>query len=307
MLSRETRMIGSKVEAGNSRNIIDNEMVRGWMAYEEVHSGLIMSSYDLTTIGEGQITQPVERSLVLGMVLEGDDGGFDAAGYGLATSRMGQAHILGFGETRDCTRTMRPGDRCKRAGVIVKPDFLERHAESIARPDRAVMEQFLAPGFHSRSLPMSEMVTGLAEALMQSPYMGSLGKLYRESATLQFLLRSLGHFGKRIQLIGKLGSRKYDAIMHAQFVIESDIANPPSTIALARHVGLNVNHLQAGFRTIFSCTVFGYVRRRRLELAQGMILEGRGSAEAGYAVGFSSPSAFSKAFREHFGHSPTKT
>lgn len=75
---------------------------------------------------------------------------------------------------------------------------------------------------------------------------------------------------------------------------------------LARRLGANVTTLQANFKAAFGTTIFGYVRNRRLEMARVLLLDhGLGVAEAGYRVGFTNASAFTAAYRRHFGHSPS--
>ncbi|MEM1140849.1 MAG: helix-turn-helix transcriptional regulator, partial [Pseudomonadota bacterium] len=56
----------------------------------------------------------------------------------------------------------------------------------------------------------------------------------------------------------------------------------------------------------FGTTIFGYIREQRLEMARYLLLDhGLKVSEAGYRVGFSSPAAFSSAYRRRFGHPPS--
>jgi signal transduction histidine kinase/DNA-binding response OmpR family regulator len=57
----------------------------------------------------------------------------------------------------------------------------------------------------------------------------------------------------------------------------------------------------------YGCSPMNLLKLRRLELAYQMLTEYKGTiSEVAYAVGYQSLSAFSRAFREHYGHSPTK-
>jgi AraC-like DNA-binding protein len=61
------------------------------------------------------------------------------------------------------------------------------------------------------------------------------------------------------------------------------------------------------FRMVYGMTPFEYLRNRRLETAMDLLMDGRMNvAQAAYAVGFSCPSYFTKAFKKYFGHLPSK-
>ena len=63
--------------------------------------------------------------------------------------------------------------------------------------------------------------------------------------------------------------------------------------------------LTALFRMLFEDTVFGILRRERLECARRLLNEkGKNITEIAYLCGFSSPSHLTKAFSAQFGISP---
>ena len=74
---------------------------------------------------------------------------------------------------------------------------------------------------------------------------------------------------------------------------------------LAAAVGVNRTRLTALFRMLFEDTVFGILRRERLECARRLLNEkGKNITEIAYLCGFSSPSHLTKAFSAQFGISP---
>lgn len=74
---------------------------------------------------------------------------------------------------------------------------------------------------------------------------------------------------------------------------------------LARHLGISLRKLQRVTREEINSTPTAFIYIVKLNLAAGFIKEGRGNiAETAYHFGFSSPSYFTRLFREHYGVTP---
>jgi AraC family transcriptional regulator len=87
--------------------------------------------------------------------------------------------------------------------------------------------------------------------------------------------------------------------------IEADLARTPSLDGLARVAGMHVSHLSRCFRKTFGESVGGYLRRRRLETADGQLMRADVSlAEVAAAAGFCDQSHFTRAYARHFGLTP---
>ncbi|HZW76773.1 MAG TPA: AraC family transcriptional regulator [Flavobacteriaceae bacterium] len=101
--------------------------------------------------------------------------------------------------------------------------------------------------------------------------------------------------------------REVDSIYKASKIIDENLASMGTIQELAREVGLNVNKLQAGFKSIFNTTVNGYIQDRRLLEASSLIKNTDLSfSEIAYKVGISSKSYFSKIFRDRYGKTPSE-
>lgn len=279
---------------------------RGWLWMDEVQPGLVGSASDMESVSDATIAQTIDRSVMVAVLLQGRTGSFRPEAGEELPAEQGRARVTGFGEARRCVRRLHAGERGVRTGITVSPCFLEQFADVLPGRELDVLERLLAPGFRSVGLRRCELLSGLSRGLVAMPYGGSLGRLYRESAVTQILFRTLELLREEWPLVRALGRRQHDAVLRAQAVLDASLVSPPGTLDLARQVGLNRNTLQAGFRAVFGTTVFGYVRARRLAMARLLMEEqGLGAAEAGYRVGFASPSAFSAAYRRHFGETPT--
>jgi AraC family transcriptional regulator len=87
--------------------------------------------------------------------------------------------------------------------------------------------------------------------------------------------------------------------------LEADLAKPPKVDAPAALAGLHPHHLLRAFRQQRGETIGGYVRRRRLELADADMRTGElPLAEIALRAGFCDQSHFTRAYRGHFGLTP---
>jgi len=83
------------------------------------------------------------------------------------------------------------------------------------------------------------------------------------------------------------------------------VADPVAVADLARISGMSVSTFHRHFRAATSMTPLQWQKALRLREARGRLLTGAaGVAEAGYAVGYGSPSQFSREYRRAFGRPP---
>lgn len=102
------------------------------------------------------------------------------------------------------------------------------------------------------------------------------------------------------------GARLTSSAWSARSILLARMTAPPRLPELARLAGLNEAKLKAGFRARFGDTVYGTLRRHRLDEARRLLGEGRCNVtEVALRVGYSNPSKFAAAFKAAFGVSPS--
>ncbi len=80
----------------------------------------------------------------------------------------------------------------------------------------------------------------------------------------------------------------------------------PSLVELAQICNLSVRQLTRGFRASRACSIGDYVERRRMETAKRMLASGESVKAIAFAMGYSTPSSFTFAFRRAVGTSPSQ-
>jgi AraC family transcriptional regulator, glycine betaine-responsive activator len=100
-------------------------------------------------------------------------------------------------------------------------------------------------------------------------------------------------------------SRREPRVAKAIRLMEERIDAPPSIEAIARRVGVTPRTLETLFRKSVGTTPGAYFLTLRLNAARRLLVDARlSAAEIAVRTGFSSTSAFSRAFKARFGESP---
>lgn len=283
---------------------LETPLFSGRIAAAEVQPGLVATCHDITYAADGEMAMDVDRSLVFGLHLGGAADRMEIRGRGAVEQAPGQATIIGFDGPARCSRAWRQGQHSRLSGFVLAPAFFDRFGALVDDDGIAGLGDLLRAG-GIRHLAPSPRLADLAHRGLDHPYGGPLGQMFIESNTLSLVVEVASLLGEERRQIARIGRRSYERVAAARAILDESLVAPPKTLDLARQVGVNVTSLQHHFRAVLGTTIFGYVRRRRLEIACLLLTEhGLGVAEAGYRVGFASPAAFTAAYRRHFGHPP---
>ena len=110
---------------------------------------------------------------------------------------------------------------------------------------------------------------------------------------------------QRLSIVKRFGIHNA-ALVRAIALMETHLEPPLSLAALAERVGRSSRQLQRLFETELNTTPQAWYRDLRLAHARALVeATDRPLAEIAVAAGFSSATAFSRAFRERFGRAPS--
>ena len=202
--------------------------------------------------------------------------------------------------------------RVRAVGIYVNPPLLNIFMEGKYAHIPTGMRDVLngSNGNHyNHSLPTTPAANLAVHQILDCPYRGPLKRLYLESKALELITHILAQFFSSeysLKNPSVLRPDDIERIHHARKIISRDLENPPTLFQLARLVGLTHTKLNRGFREIYGTTVFGYLRKVRLEQAK-LLLEKNSMnvTEVALSVGYNSLSSFIHAFSDHFGIKPT--
>lgn len=135
---------------------------------------------------------------------------------------------------------------------------------------------------------------------------GRARQLHLEAKGLELLAAWVDRLEDERDASATLSAHDIERLERARSILLSRMTAPPHLPELARLAGLNEAKLKAGFRARFGETVYGTLRRHRLDEAQRLLRERRYSVtEVAVRVGYANPSKFAAAFKAQFGMSPS--
>ncbi len=156
---------------------------------------------------------------------------------------------------------------------------------------------------------MTLSMASILEDIFKCSYRGPIRKLYMESKSMELIALRLQKMllFNRDSRDQEISSTELQRIYDASDLLCSDLEFPPTLFELPGKVGLSHTRLNRGFRQVFETTVFGYLRRKRLDRAKWLMEEqSKNVTEAAFSVGYRSLSSFSRAFQNQFGINPTQ-
>lgn len=97
-----------------------------------------------------------------------------------------------------------------------------------------------------------------------------------------------------------------EARKHIELLVDANLQDPPSVAAMASSVGMSAVRFAREFKASLGTTPHQYVQRRRLALAEELLVSTDASvAQIALEVGFANHAHFSTAFRETLGMTPS--
>ncbi|WP_157237905.1 helix-turn-helix transcriptional regulator [Desulfobacter curvatus] len=146
--------------------------------------------------------------------------------------------------------------------------------------------------------------------IFNCPYQGWAKTFFLESKALELIahkIEQIEYVDNQKPGTGHLPAPDLNRIREAAHLLAGDLETSPDLNQLARSVGMCRSKLHRCFRIVYGVTPFEYLRNRRLETAMDFLMDGQMNVtQAAYAVGYSSPSYFTKAFKKYFGCLPSE-
>lgn len=298
-----SRITANSIDAGK----VDAPAVTGQIVLSMVQPGLIAAAHRLRVNYDSKVEYEIESALGCGILISGDPPVFDIEGHGQVRHEAGRAVIAGNGKPVKAFTHYKANQHNAMAGFYLKRDFFERFGPDVTDDGLAALRGLLNVDYQAVVLPKSRRMVEIAKRSLAHPYRGELAELFLETNTLGFVLEAASMLKEANRIANTLGRKNYDRVVQAREIIDANLASPPKSLDLAMQVGLNLTTLQAHFKAAYGTSIFGYIRRERLELSRAMLSDTElPVAKVGYQVGFSSPAAFTAAYRRHFGEPPTR-
>lgn len=141
-------------------------------------------------------------------------------------------------------------------------------------------------------------------SLMDDPLEAQvLGPLALTEIHFRLLMSPMGGMLRNLTSVNSHASKIAQTIR----IMREHYREPLSMPELAKTVGMSASSFHAHFKAIIGTTPLQYQKHIRLTKAHDLLCQGRQSVSAtSYAVGYESPTHFSRDYSRKFGHSPNQ-
>ncbi|MFP5042088.1 helix-turn-helix domain-containing protein [Parasediminibacterium sp. JCM 36343] len=168
---------------------------------------------------------------------------------------------------------------------------------------------FKHPNAFTKVFPLCNKKRNVLDALLNHSYTGALENIFINAKVHEILLYSLdclvdekeeGFSCKFLE-----DERSREGIYKAREILLQHIGDPITIKELSRKVAMNECYVKKGFKEIFGTTIFDFYQQQRMEHAKYLLYEkGLSVTDVSAALGYSSISHFSAAFKKHTGLKP---
>jgi AraC-like DNA-binding protein len=153
---------------------------------------------------------------------------------------------------------------------------------------------------------MGTALLGLRQSLLQPPVPAAARESWYQAKAMEIMAHVAFRNEEPAELFCQRHQRQSrERVERARYLLERDLENPPSLEMLAQEAGCSTFHLSRIFAEQVGMSIPKFLRTRRIELAAEYLRGGTMNVtQAAMAVGYSSLSAFNKAFVEQMGCCP---
>ena len=202
------------------------------------------------------------------------------------------------------------GVEMKSLEIILTPRYFERFSNQECRIIDRFMEAIekQEPYRLPANGKIDPLMKNIIQQILQSPFKGSVKRVYMESKVLELLASQLSCFENLENRCDcNQPSHDREKLYYAKKLLESRLENPPTIYELSRLVGLNEFKLKKGFKAMFGNTVFGYLTEYRLAFARQFLLDtDQPIVNISDMIGYGHQQHFSTAFKRKYGISPSE-
>lgn len=181
--------------------------------------------------------------------------------------------------------------------TVDSPDLQEELHELFGREDKYC--------FHKNV--NSHAMSVVLEHIVNCRFQGRSRRLFLEAKALELLALKLDLISGTPKPAKGMSEQQMQGVLAARDLLLKDLRQPPSIHDLARTAGMSHPRLGKHFKSVFGCSPFELLRRKRLEWSLDMVRENTMSlTEIAYSAGYANSSHFSTAFLKYYGMQPSQ-
>ncbi|MBB6520714.1 helix-turn-helix transcriptional regulator [Pseudoteredinibacter isoporae] len=207
------------------------------------------------------------------------------------------------------TRRHKSGETIKGLGLWLNSEkLIERFQPKFENFPTPVQELLQLKDERVFSLNLSRSIKEVLEEILAMPYEHHMAGIYLEAKVTELLFHTFNDFYRLHQGLDnsiQISHHKAKALAFILQNINNNLATQPDIDRLARETGLSRSNLLSTFKSSVGMNFSDYLLQQRMESARCLITAGKSNIlETALAVGYKDQSAFGRAYKRYFGHSP---
>ncbi len=184
---------------------------------------------------------------------------------------------------------------------------------SLREPDDAdddpisdqIRKALRTPAFRLRPWQVQAHLAQALEHLLECRWDDPLRAMLREAVGAQLLAHALAAMDQRTPEIGAVSPRDRRLLERVRERLHSAPGEEHTLDELAKLACMSPSTLRAKFRAAYQCSVFSWLRERRLEVAREQLARGCSVQQVAHCAGYRHATNFATAFRERYGVAPS--
>ncbi|NEP18920.1 MAG: helix-turn-helix transcriptional regulator [Leptolyngbya sp. SIO4C1] len=292
----------------------DGRIAKGQTREVRLREGIVLEIGKVQNRDRVLLNVPEQNlSLQWHFMLSGKQQNIYSSSHSQSSLELGAGQYVLFGKgVEQITEDWPDTESCLEVTIHVQPEVLCSFVSDSSGELPKIFHHLVQPresGRYKRAGEIPPMAIAVLQQILQCSYKGLTKRMLLEGKATELMALILEEEEAAFQQ-GELKKSllqpdQLDRIHYAKEILLKNLVNPPSLTELSRQAGTCEYNLKRGFKEVFGTTVFGYLRDRRLEKAQALLLEQKMSvASVAQAVGYDSRASFTTAFKRKYGVSP---
>jgi AraC-like DNA-binding protein len=275
-----------------------------WLYSENCSIGI----RDMSITKEFTASTNLTDTLSLEFVLSGGTD-MKIGGRDIVSSGMPRAYLSSHSQGSPQTRFHKSGEHIRGVGLWIPPQLLiDRFGlDPELLPDSVQSIIFLEKD-STTTLPITAKIKSILSDIIDMPFTGMLAEEFLNAKITELLCHTVHGLKSPEESLGEsnqLPKRKSDLMKKLLQIMDEPSAIPPSLSDLANRLGTSTSTLSKTFKTSYGMSFVEYTLQKKMEKSQQLLQSGKLSVlEVAYAVGYDNQSAFGRAYKRYYNHSP---
>lgn len=207
---------------------------------------------------------------------------------------------IAYGDPVTLTGLHPAGQRLRTMNILLS------RSDSAGDPqlDELVAKATSSPGKRLHYWPVQTHLLQNIEHLMNNTWHGTTHTLMLEGVGLQVLGHALSNLTQEATTSRTISARDRQLLERVRERLDQSPSEDHSLTELARLACMSPSTLRSKFQAVYQCSVFDWLRERRLALARDYLAQGWSVQQAAHFVGYRHATNFATAFRKRYGMSP---